>query len=298
MTTELNGDYRRAREKAHVISLDTVTSTNDYAAQLVADGRLDRNGMTIVLAREQTQGRGRLDHTWVSVPGKSFIASVICIVNADTAKDPQVNGWLQMIAGMSVIDALRETVMSANMDWLDHTRGNPSMRSELQLKWPNDIVYQGMKLGGILAQLVQIPGDENSVAIIFGVGLNLDLAPDQLPTAQSTSLQLIASCVNGAACVPADQLADMIAAGLVNALSKRLWYFGENPPGYAQNLHRRIAEECWTLGKPVLVHRTDGTTLTGEAVAINEDASLSVRDDSGQVHVVRTGDVGVLPVED
>ena len=51
MTTELNGDYRRAREKAHVISLDTVTSTNDYAAQLVADGRLDRNGMTIVLAR-------------------------------------------------------------------------------------------------------------------------------------------------------------------------------------------------------------------------------------------------------
>jgi len=145
---------------------------------------------------------------------------------------------------------------------------------------------------------VQIPGDENSVAIIFGVGLNLDLAPDQLPTAQSTSLQLIASCVNGAACVPADQLADMIAAGLVNALSKRLWYFGENPAGYAQNLHRRIAEECWTLGKPVLVHRTDGTTLTGEAVAINEDASLSVRDDSGQVHVVRTGDVGVLPVED
>lgn len=125
MTTELNGDYRRAREKAHVISLDTVTSTNDYAAQLVADGRLDRNGMTIVLAREQTQGRGRLDHTWVSVPGKSFIASVICIVNADTAKYPQVNGWLQMIAGMSVIDALRETVMSANMDWLDHTRGNP-----------------------------------------------------------------------------------------------------------------------------------------------------------------------------
>lgn len=100
-----------------MISLDTVTSTNDYAAQLVADGRLDRNGMTIVLAREQTQGRGRLDHTWVSVPGKSFIASVICIVNADTAKDPQVNGWLQMIAGAwSVIDALRETVMSANMD--------------------------------------------------------------------------------------------------------------------------------------------------------------------------------------
>lgn len=82
---------------------------------------------------------------------------------------------------MSVIDALRETVMSANMDWLDHTRGNPSMRSELQLKWPNDIVYQGMKLGGILAQLVQIPGDENSVAIIFGVGSTSISPPTSCP---------------------------------------------------------------------------------------------------------------------
>ena len=118
-----------------MISLDTVTSTNDYAAQLVADGRLDRNGMTIVLAREQTQGRGRLDHTWVSVPGKSFIASVICIVNADTAKDPQVNGWLQMIAGMSVIDALRETVIVGEYGLAPtHTRANPSTAQQLQLQ--------------------------------------------------------------------------------------------------------------------------------------------------------------------
>lgn len=294
MTSILTGDYSKTRALAHVISLDTVSSTNDYAAQLVSNGQFSRDGVTVVFAQTQTAGRGRLDHTWMSAPGKSFIGSFISALNADLAKNPKLNGWLQMIAGLSVIDALRHTVAHTNLEWRNEAGG---MRNDVLLKWPNDIVYHGMKLGGILAQLVQLPNDSSTMAVIFGVGLNLDVSPAELPTPESTSLQLVTQCTPGTAFPPVRMLADYIAASTVQGLEKRLWEFGMHPDTYAQDLHKRVLEECWTLGKAIVVHYADGTTQLGVARTINSDASLTMTDDSNKPHIVQTADVGVLPVE-
>ena len=96
--------------RRHVWSLKAARSTNATAEQLITSGQWDRNGMTVIAAREQTAGRGRLDHTWFSAPDESFTASFISAVGAGVAHDPTLNGWLQMIAGLSVLDALCETL--------------------------------------------------------------------------------------------------------------------------------------------------------------------------------------------
>ena len=294
----INDDLPQTRAVAHVWSLKTARSTNATAEQLITSGQWDRNGMTVIAAREQTAGHGRLDHTWFSAPDESFTASFISAVGAGVAHDPTLNGWLQMIAGLSVLDALRETLQETNLQWVPDSVNADNSIDDVKLKWPNDIVFHGRKLGGILAQMVTLPDDPNTVAVIFGVGLNIAVPQADLPIDMATSWRLITEPADAGGRPPAERVMDLLAARTVRNLEGRLWQFGLNPHGYAQNLRKRVTEECWTLGRPILVHYMDGTTGSGIARAIDADASLAMTDDDGAERLVRTGDVGVLPVGD
>ncbi|MBW3081239.1 biotin--acetyl-CoA-carboxylase ligase [Bifidobacterium sp. 79T10] len=200
--------------------------------------------------------------------------------------------------------------------------GDVVVADRLGLKWPNDIFVGDRKLGGILAELVPLPeerrasetvsgvasdalpgvasgspvsgspasGSPADVAIVFGVGLNLAVPADRLPTAQATSLQL-----HYGPLPEGDAMRDMIAAGTVAALRRRLAAFTADPHGEAAALRREAASCCVTLGRRAVAHFVDGRELVGEAIALNDDASLTLRSDDGAMHVVRTADVGVLP---
>ena len=168
--------------------------------------------------------------------------------------------------------------------------GDAMPNEALRLKWPNDLFCCGRKLGGILAEMVVLDDDPDAVAVIVGIGVNLDVPADRLPTAQSTSLSLMWSGLTGRGAV----LRDAIAAGIVRGMRSRLGVFLADPDSATPALADEMRSVCWTLGRPVEVHYTDGETLRGTAVALNDDASLSVRDTDGTLHVVTTGDVGVL----
>ena len=146
-----------------VIALDSVGSTNTYAAELVRKGALfgsarrdgldgcdgrDWTGHEIVAicADEQTAGRGRLDHQWTSAVGESFIVSLVVSVPTAIVRDTSVNGWLQMIAGCEA----RNAIIAAIRDC-----GGP-LGKDIALKWPNDIFVDGKKLGGVLAEMVPL----------------------------------------------------------------------------------------------------------------------------------------------
>ena len=137
-----------------VLLLDTVGSTNTYAADLVHEGLLfgahgvngasSANGVNagksarsgheivVIAANKQTAGRGRLDHTWTSVPGESFIVSLVVSVPVSIMRDSSVNGWLQMIAGCE----MREAIVGAVRDC---GGGFDENIGDIALKWPNDI---------------------------------------------------------------------------------------------------------------------------------------------------------------
>ncbi|WP_101621487.1 biotin--[acetyl-CoA-carboxylase] ligase [Bifidobacterium parmae] len=291
------------------------------AAGAVAGGSAasDHPYAAVVAADRQTAGRGRLDHTWESAPGESSTVSYVVTVPRALAVDETVNGWLQMTAGLATLDGLRTALAAVGAKPLHDAEDGgdggdaPAVSADrLGLKWPNDIFVGDHKLGGILAELVPLPetaetgesgtgasgdgpstetpDDAGRVAIVFGVGLNLAVPADRLPTPQATSLQL-----HYAPLPSGEELRDRIAAGTVAALRRRLAALAAGPRDAAAALRRETADACVTLGRRAVAHFTDGSTLEGEAVALNDDASLTIRDDAGVTHVVRTADVGVLP---
>lgn len=121
---------------------------------------------TVVIAEAQSAGRGRRGRTWISAPGDSLTFSLLWRFAPGTAP-----AGLSLAAGLAVVQALEKVGAG---------------RTAVQLKWPNDLLFEGKKLGGILTEL--LPGAPH-VAVI-GIGLNLRL-PETLPAelrAQSAAL--------------------------------------------------------------------------------------------------------------
>ena len=137
--------------------------------------------------------------------------------------------------------------------------------------------------------MVPIPDCGDRVAIVIGVGLNLAVAQERLPIDKSTSLQLVARNLPDAMV-----LRDAIAVRWVQGLRSRLASFEEDPHREAVRAREAMTPICWTLGKQCEAHFVDGTTLQGRAVALNDDASLTIEDQEGVLHRVSTADVGVL----
>ncbi|NMM98988.1 biotin--[acetyl-CoA-carboxylase] ligase [Bifidobacterium olomucense] len=293
-----------------VIALDEVGSTNALAAQMVGSGAMPLHkrddgamAVAVVAADRQTAGRGRNGHRWVSQPGRCSTISYAVRVPRAIATDSSINGWLQMIAGLVTLDAL-----NGMMQEYGAVPNQPDCF--LELKWPNDVFCHGLKMGGLLSELVLLPaesesaegaaaadaGDANNAAntgddvvIVFGVGLNLALGACRLPTPNSTSLQL------HAAGLPSfDEMRDDVACRQVEGFRERLAKFFADPHGQAEALREEMKSVCWARGRQVEAHFTDGSTLTGEAIGLTEDASLILRTDDGVEHTVRTADVGVL----
>jgi len=147
------GNIARARG-VRLLSLGEIDSTNDEARRLIESG--ERGPLWIVAVR-QTRGRGRLGREWMSPAGNLFAS----LVTGDVS-DARLAPELGFVAGVAAIRALRK---AAGTD-------------RFSLKWPNDLLFDRAKLGGILLECVN--GAPAPVAII-GVGVNIADAPQGLP---------------------------------------------------------------------------------------------------------------------
>jgi BirA family transcriptional regulator, biotin operon repressor / biotin---[acetyl-CoA-carboxylase] ligase len=134
---------------------DKIDSTNDAAFRLAADDA----SRTWVVAREQTAGRGRHGRQWQSPPGNLY-ASLLLV---DVVPQPRVP-LLGFTAGVALAHAARRLVPDA---------------SHVQLKWPNDILFDGGKLAGILIEGRSLAGGRHGIVIGFGV--NCQSRPENLP---------------------------------------------------------------------------------------------------------------------
>lgn len=136
--------------------LGSTTSTNAVLSVLAAE---DEPSGTVVLADGQTEGRGRAGRFWFSPPGRGIWASVL--LRADVEAERLAP--LSVAASVSIAEAL------AGLTGLD-----------VRVKWPNDILIDGRKLGGVLVETAQSAGERVSAAAV-GIGLNVNLGPEELP---------------------------------------------------------------------------------------------------------------------
>jgi BirA family transcriptional regulator, biotin operon repressor / biotin---[acetyl-CoA-carboxylase] ligase len=242
----------RATPAPAIVRLGRVDSTQAVAFALAADGAADG---TVVVAESQTAGRGRRGRAWVDEPGASLLASIVLRPRLEPARLP----GLSLAAGVAVAEALIRTAGLAP-----------------RLKWPNDVLVDGRKIGGILLESRLGGATAGPVTVALGIGVNLGqrLFPADLAQ-RATSVWLATGRL-------VDR--DVLLTALLDALTdwrRRLEYRGFAP------VRARWRELADTLGRTVTV---DG--VRGVAVDIDVDGALLVHDAEGRRHRLVAGDVG------
>lgn len=226
-------------------------STNSDLLARAADPAVP--SFAVLLTRDQTAGRGRLDRSWVAPAGTALALSVL----VRGALAHPLASWLPLLAGLTLAEALDDVAPG-----------------RVQVKWPNDLLLEGRKVCGILVEVGPGGGDA-----VIGSGLNLEQTAEQLPVATATSLALAGVSLTAA------QL-DAVVAGYLRRLRNEI-----EVPGPAERLRERVLARCATIGRAVSVVLADGSTLIGTGSGLDAAGRLEVVAADGRIVTVAVGDV-------
>ena len=242
----------------NLLCFTELDSTNTYLKRL-AQEEVTANG-TVIIADYQTAGRGRMERTFQSPAGKGIYLSVLLRPEVPAERLLPVTA----LAGVAVCNAV-ERVCGIRPG----------------LKWPNDPVIGNRKLCGILTELVT--AQDGTLSLVLGIGINVaqtlgDFSPDVAEFATSLELSL-GRPVSRAEVIAAvlEELDGMYVALCSGDLSVYL------------EAYRR---DCVNLGKTVQLIGPSGREIA-EAVAVDEQFALVVRDCKGTEKTVRSGEVSV-----
>lgn len=240
-----------------ILRFDSLPSTNTEAARQAAAGA--REGLCVV-ASEQTAGRGRQGRAWASPPGAGLYFSAVLRPRLDASLWP----LLTLAAAVAVADSLRE-----------------ACALETDIKWPNDLLADGRKVCGILAEAVE---GTRGRACVVGVGINL--RADSLPP----ELRERAASVEELTGAQPDY--ERLLGSLVRALAERYTRL-QSDGGAEETLREWRARSSYAEGRRVRVS-LGAETFEGTTRGLEADGALRVETAGGGLRVVRAGDVTSL----
>ena len=233
---------------------DVLESTNETAKELL---ETDLEEGLVLWADRQSAGKGRQGRAWASPPGGLY-ASVIL-----RPKEPQA--WvLGLLAGMPVVKALRHFGVFAG------------------LKYPNDAVYQGRKIAGILSEGVY---RRETYHVIIGIGVNTNVDLDRLPPDLQATATTMKREVN--LFVANDEFLDYLLSQLDDVYSS---YRNTK----IEFLIKEYRGQCTTIGKKVSATTSKGT-VTGRAYDIAPNGALIIMDEDNAKHEFVEGQLKILP---
>lgn len=247
------GNIARARG-VRLLSLGEIDSTNEEARRLIETG--ERGPLWIVASR-QTNGRGRLGREWISPLGNLYASFVFSDFSG-----ARVAPELGFVTGVAAIRALRAA----------------TGKDIFKLKWPNDLLFDGAKLGGILLECVNA---STLPTAIIGIGVNLAEAPEGLPY-PARALSELGSAAPTAECFFA-HFSDALAESL------DLWQDGE---GFAAIRTEWLASAS-ALGEDIRVAMSS-ETVEGRFETIDATGRLVLDTPLGR-RAIEAGDVLVGP---
>jgi BirA family biotin operon repressor/biotin-[acetyl-CoA-carboxylase] ligase len=244
-----------------VLFYDEITSTNDYALLLEKEG--EASG-TVIIARRQKRGRGRLKRSWYMREG-DIAMSVLLRLESVKLKHISLMPWAM---GLAVVDALGLLDIKAF------------------LKWPNDIVIKSdafnnycggyEKVGGILIE--NIIKNQQVSALIIGLGINIKA---------HTTLKAHIAHINWLTSIKPDLKADTIMPLLLEKIDYNIDQLTKvDGDLYA---HSRYREHCISLGHKVSVQQ-GGDRVQGEVTGFSADGFLIIRSDNIN-HIIYSGDI-------
>jgi BirA family biotin operon repressor/biotin-[acetyl-CoA-carboxylase] ligase len=225
---------------------DVTTSTNETAMRLASEGA---PAWTLVAAGHQTRGRGRAGRTWADRSGRALLLSVVL----RPALDAERLGLVSLATGAAMADAISRV---AGLD--------------ARCKWPNDLLVDGAKVGGVLAES-ELDGPEVR-HVVAGVGVNIE-PPDEVARAAG--------------------IGDVDEELLVSTFLRTLASLLEGESGILDAWRARAD----TLGRHVEATTVDGAVVRGVAADLDADGALLVEADGGRARVA-FGDVAHVAAGD
>jgi BirA family biotin operon repressor/biotin-[acetyl-CoA-carboxylase] ligase len=251
-------------------SLEVVPATGSTNTDLAARAARLPEGAVLV-AEEQTAGRGRLDRTWTAPARSGLFFSVLLKPGEGVPQERW--GWLTLLAGVATAQGLSR---AAGVD--------------AALKWPNDLLVgvdgEERKTGGILAERVAggpSQAEGSGGGVVVGIGLNVTLTEDELPVPAAGSLLLAKASVTDR---------EPLLKAVLRSLEELYGNWREAGGDPAESgLQELYAAGCATLGRHVRAELPGGRTLTGTAEAVDADGRLVIRTVEGEREAVGAGDV-------
>ncbi|MFH0975352.1 MAG: biotin--[acetyl-CoA-carboxylase] ligase [Spirochaetota bacterium] len=258
---KLNTDKFKISNKTHSIGQDIlyftkIDSTNTKAKELADKGAKEG---TIVIAEEQTKGRGRLNRHWISAPYKNILMSLVF----RPALPPSRIYLLTMSASIAIVKAIKKTT---------------GLRT--QIKWPNDIYYKNKKLAGILTELHI---DKNNIKYaVMGIGLNVNFDPALFPEIIDIATSLYKECGR---IISREKLLKKILLEMAREYYLLL-------KGDVNKIRKNWNKHSLVTGKAVIIS-SGKYSEEGIAGAVAEDGSLTLIKSNGEIKNIFCGDVSL-----
>jgi BirA family transcriptional regulator, biotin operon repressor / biotin---[acetyl-CoA-carboxylase] ligase len=240
--------------------VESTPSTNTLAKELAENSAAHG---TVVIAADQSNGRGRLGKSWHSAAGKGLYCSIVVRPKLCIEDFPKIT----LAAGVGVANAV------------DRVAGVFS-----QLKWPNDIFLNGKKCGGILTESSAMSESEERRYAVIGIGLNLGLAFEDFPEdlrGMVTSLFLETGI---------SFEAQHIVSAIRDEVLLQLDTFN--------NVGFRVILASWKhrdflFGKEMECVSSEGKVVVGISLGPDADGRLHVKASDGTIHTVLSGDIRI-----
>lgn len=251
--TELAAAFPNKQVGTTLFAFEEMSSTNSFGLELIH--QTPQDGI-LICTNGQSRGRGRLERRWFSPPCLNIYASLV--KQLQPTFPIQNTGWIPLLAGVSIAKTLKEIT-----------------DLPLSLKWPNDILIQKKKVGGILCESANDRNGTRWVVIGFGINVNLNTAT--LPV----ELQETATSLRQESGHDWDRLT--LLRKITMALEEEFAELANSHTGILNQANENYQRYSSTIGHIIQVQFPDGSNLTGFAQAIGEQGQLQVRPISSQV---------------
>jgi BirA family biotin operon repressor/biotin-[acetyl-CoA-carboxylase] ligase len=234
-----------------VVIYERTTSTMDIAKKIARTGF--KNG-TVIFSEEQTSGRGRSGHSWSCPRYKGLLFTILLTHTIQHDHLCLLTGTM----AISVTETIRET-----------------LQLPAEIKWPNDILIGGKKVGGILVELER--RFKKQSIFLIGIGLNVNVTEKELP--KQTRLPATSLAIENKGFI--DRV--LLAKALLQNIDK--WYSILRDE-YFRYIAERWKELCVTIGERLTIAECD-TEYTGKVIDISNNGGLMLRLDNGQIKIFR-----------
>lgn len=230
-------------------------STNSYAKQVLE--KLNKNELTLITASHQTAGRGRYKRKWVSEPNQNIYATFVFFFDGTQEK---IRNLPQILA----LAALEVLLKSASL--------------KIEIKWPNDLVAGGKKIGGILSE-TSIDGD--LVTVIIGIGINVNMPEAGLQKIDKPATSLLYETGQNFELEPLlEKLSEIFNEYLESFLAN----------GFAPFYERFASSLCHKLNERISFS-DQNQIWSGFFQKVNPDGSLTLMLDSGTTRTFFSGEI-------